>query len=103
MKEAFVNEWNIIVVDMRRAEEDTLITEITGASEEKLDIQIQIEYDTNHNQAIIKYFPTTVGKHNIGIFWSDSHVKNSPCEVLVKEKCKCDGLESKYCHVYFVI
>ena len=95
MKEAFVNEWNIIVVNMRSAGEDILSTEITGASEEKLDIQIQIEYDTDHNQAIIKYFPTEVGKHNIGIFWSDSHIKNSPCEILVKEKCKHDGLEGK--------
>ena len=40
VKEVFVNEWNIIVVDMRRVEEDTLSTDITGASKEKLDIQI---------------------------------------------------------------
>ena len=86
VEEAYVNEWNIILVDTKEAEDEKLHVEITGPSGDKLEIQFEVEYDAENDKATVKYFPTELGEHKIGIFWKDSHIIDSPCTVIVKER-----------------
>lgn len=85
VKEAYINEWSIILVDMEEAEDEKLHVEVIGPSENKLEIQVEVEYDTDNERATVKYLPTELGEHKVGIYWRDSHIIDSPCTVIVKE------------------
>lgn len=86
MKEAYVNEWNIVLVDTEDVEEEKFRVEVIGPSDSKLDVEVEVEYDADNDKATVKYFPTELGEHKIGIFWQNSHIINSPCKVIVKER-----------------
>ena len=96
VEEAYINEWNVIFIDMKDydTDDEKLVVKITSPSEEKNEVQFEVEYSdpdsstnsTDHNRATIKYFPTETGKHKITIKWRGSDIRKSPCTVLVQER-----------------
>ena len=92
--DAYINEWNTILVDMRNYDikDRKLDVEVTGPSGYKINIQVEIEYCSDDGEsddkerAIIRYLPTVLGKHTISIFWRHSQIRNSPSIVTVKER-----------------
>ena len=92
--DAYINEWNTILVDMRNYDikDRKLDVEVTGPSGNKIDIQVEIEYCSDDGEsddkerAVVKYLPTVLGKHTISIFWGRSQIRNSPSIVTVKER-----------------